>query len=62
MATNIRFNWIFKLGSLSMFSLVALGAVYGHRGRLDELGTAYFTKAQTYHLVNSKYALMQMWD
>ena len=57
MSANIKFNWIFKLGSLSMFSLVAIGARYGHKGKLDETGTAYLNKAQIYHLVNSKHTL-----
>ena len=56
MSANIKFNWIFKLGSLSMFSLIGIGAAYGHKGKLDETGTAYFNKAQIYHLINSKNA------
>ncbi len=52
---NARFNGVFKVGCLSMFSLVALGAMYGHRGKLDEDSVSLFTKAQTYHLANSNY-------
>lgn len=55
---NTRYNWVFKIGCLSMFALVALGARYGHRGKLDDEGVALFTKAQTYHLANSnKYSM-----
>lgn len=52
-ANNSRYNWMFKLGCLSMFTLVALGARYGHRGKLGEEGSKYFQKAQLYHMANS---------
>lgn len=32
---NNRFNLVFKFGCFSMFCLVAIGAKYGHRGKLD---------------------------
>ena len=58
MSANIRFNWIFKLGCASMFSLIGVGAAYGHKGKLDEQGTMYFNKAQIYHLINSNTSTM----
>ena len=33
---NIRFNWLFKLASISMFGFVTIGAAYGHKGKIDE--------------------------
>ena len=62
MASNIKFNWIFKLGCLSMVGLIGVGAAYGHKGRLDEQSTAYFNKAQLYHLINSISLVTQMLD
>lgn len=53
MSANIKFNLIFKLGCASMFSLIAMGARYGHKGKLDEDGAALFHKGQLYHLTNS---------
>ena len=58
MSGNIKFNWIFKLGCVSMTSLIALGAAYGHKGKLDEDGTVYFNKAQMYHLMNSNHRII----
>ncbi len=63
MSINLRFNWIFKFGCLSMFSFIALGARYGHKGKLDEDGTALFHKGQLYHLANSiSYILCRFWS
>lgn len=50
---NLKFNWIFKFGCLSMISLIGLGARYGHQGRLSPESTTLFNKAQLYHLINS---------
>lgn len=35
MSVNVRFSWLFKLGCASMLSLIALGAKYGHKGKLE---------------------------
>lgn len=31
---NMRFNWLYKAGCVSMVSLLAIGAMYGHAGKL----------------------------
>ena len=51
---NMRMDWIFKLGCISMISLIGIGARYGHTGQLTPVGTQQFNKAQFYHFVNSK--------
>lgn len=56
MSVNVRFSWVFKLACASMFSFVALGAKYGHKGRLEEDGLAWLHKAQIYHLTNSTHS------
>jgi hypothetical protein len=64
MSVNIKYSWIFKLGCLSMVSLIGIGARYGHRGKLDEDSTALFNKAQLYHLSNStaiSYVFFRSW-
>ena len=53
MSANLRYSWIFKLGCASMFSFIGIGAMFGHKGKLDPDQTALFNKAQIYHLVNS---------
>ncbi len=53
MSVNLKYSWIFKLACASMFSLIGIGAKYGHKGKLDADQTALFNKAQLYHLLNS---------
>lgn len=55
MSVNLRFSWVFKFGCLSMFSLIAMGARYGHKGKLDEESFTLFQKGQFYHLTNSSH-------
>jgi hypothetical protein len=45
---------LFKLGCAGMLSVMALGAKYGHAGRLAEPGAAMFMKAQLYNVTNGK--------
>lgn len=61
MSANLRANIIFKVGCLSMFSFVALGARFGHKGQLEEEGQVLFQKGQLYHLTNSKNEFNQTW-
>lgn len=53
MSVNLKYSWIFKLGCASMFTLIGIGAKYGHRGKLNPEQTNLFYKAQLYHLMNS---------
>lgn len=55
---NIRFNWLFKLASLSMASGLALGARFGHEGQLDEDSAKLFGKAQYYNISNCIHILI----
>ncbi len=50
---NMKYNWLFKTGCISMAIMLGLGARYGHTGALEPAGVIMFNKAQTYHIVNS---------
>lgn len=51
---TITSPFLFKLGCLSMLSVIGLGAAYGHAGRLSEVGTPIFAKTQLYNTTNGK--------
>ena len=52
---TISTPWLFKLGSATMLSVMGLGAAFGHAGRLSEVGSNMFMKAQLYNTTNGMF-------
>ncbi len=43
---------LFKVGCATMLSVLGLGAIYGHEGKLSEKGSKMFMKGQLYNVTN----------
>jgi hypothetical protein len=52
---------LWRFGCGSTLALIALGAKYGHTGRLDADGVSLFNKSQVYHMLTSTVYPQSRW-